>query len=91
MADDIFWDFLINFAPKSRLIRIRRNPMDELDNDEFRKRFRLSKAAVSLILNKVWNQNFSDHFTGKRCGTKTNGRGSKEFYFALFYYTVELF
>ena len=41
------------FCPKDRVFRERCNPFDELDEEEFRRRFRLSKAAVTLVLKEV--------------------------------------
>jgi len=45
---------LINLpVRKSYTVNERANPFDELDDDEFRKRFRLTKATALLLLFEV--------------------------------------
>ena len=55
MSDDIFMQYLFNFLPKDRVFKDRNDPYNELTDEEFRKRFRLSKIAVSLVLMQVKN------------------------------------
>ena len=44
----------INFpVRKSYTVNERAHPFDELDDDEFRKRFRLTKATALLLLSEV--------------------------------------
>lgn len=53
MADTIFMEYLLRYAPKDRVFKSRNDPFDDLTEEEFRKRFRLSKTAVSLVLKQV--------------------------------------
>lgn len=53
MADDIFMQYLLHYSPKERVFKERSDPFVALTDEEFRKRFRLSKTAVSLILKQV--------------------------------------
>lgn len=47
--------YLLQFAPKIRVFKERNDPFTELTDEEFRKRFRLSKAAVSTVLKQVFH------------------------------------
>jgi len=54
MADELFLLRLINANTKrNRITKPRTNPFDEYNDDEFRKRFRLSKATAAKLLEEV--------------------------------------
>jgi len=54
MASYLTYLNFINFpVRKSYTVNERANPFDELDDDEFRKRFRLTKATALLLLSEV--------------------------------------
>jgi len=54
MASYLAYLNFFNFpVRKSYTVNERANPFDELDDDEFRKRFRLTKATTLLLLSEV--------------------------------------
>ena len=52
VALQLYLDFLDN-QPRPRLLRDRSNPIEDLDEIEFRQRFRLHKDAVTMLLSLI--------------------------------------
>ena len=54
----IFQRYSDEFERSERVVLDRRNPFDEYDDVKFRQRFRLSKFAVTKLLDKVFYRTY---------------------------------
>ena len=82
MADFLLYaNYLHQFERSERIVLPRNNPFDDYDEKKFKMRFRLSKVAVSKLLEQVNDGKLPFHFfltppvPPYRCG---NGKGALE-------------